>query len=287
LPWAHSGNAIGGVTFERGSGGRIQSRIDMPHQTNLAAIVITAVRMSSSFRYNIAKDNETGKNVSNDLIELTPPIRETLQERVYGELRLALMRGRFLPGRSLTIRAVAAVLGTSSMPVREAFRQLVAEQALEMSANRSFAVPLLTRQQYMDLVRIRAEIEGYAAAQAAARISPATVSNLRTINKAMIAASKSGDRDAYIIRNQEFHFVIYDASGSTVIKPIIESLWLQSGPYIALLFEEGPHAKGTLGRHEGAVEALRKGDAKAARAMISGDITDASEIILASGKFTD
>jgi DNA-binding GntR family transcriptional regulator len=225
--------------------------------------------------------------VSADLEELTPQVRQTLQERVYREIRLALMKGRFLPGRALTIRALAGVLGTSSMPVREALRQLVAEKALVMNAGRSFAVPLLTHMQYRDLVRIRAEIEGYTAAQAATRISPATVSKLRGLNKAMTAANKSGDRDSYILRNQEFHFLIYDASGSTVIKPIIESLWLQAGPYLALLFDEGPHAKSTLDRHEGAVEALKNADARAARAMIAGDITDCAEIILASRQFSD
>ena len=225
--------------------------------------------------------------MSADLHELTPPVRETLQERVHRELRLTLMRGRFLPGRSLTIRAVATALGTSTMPVREALRQLVTERALEMSANRSFQVPLLTRQRFTDLVRIRAEIEGYAAAQAASRISPSSVSNLLELNKVMLAASESGDRETYIVRNQEFHFGIYDAAGSAVLRPIIESLWLQSGPYIALLFGEGAHGKSNLGRHEGAVDALRRRDANAARAMISGDITDASGIILASGQFCD
>jgi DNA-binding GntR family transcriptional regulator len=225
--------------------------------------------------------------VSADLQELTPQVRQTLQERVYHEIRLALMKGRFLPGRALTIRALAAAVGTSSMPVREALRQLVAEKALVMNAGRSFAVPLLTRMQYRDLVRIRAEIEGYTAAQAATRIAPGTVAHLRALNKAMAAASKGGDRDSYILRNQEFHFLIYDASGSTVIKPIIESLWLQAGPYLALLFDEGPHAKSTLDHHEGAVEALKKGDARAARTMIAGDITDCAEIILASRQFSD
>jgi DNA-binding GntR family transcriptional regulator len=225
--------------------------------------------------------------MSVELLELTPPRRDTLQEQVHSELRLALMRGRFLPGRPLTIRSVANVLGTSVMPVREALRQLVAQRALEMSPNRSFAVPLLSKAQYLDLVSIRAEFEGFAAAQAAARIEPAAVTKLSHLNKAMVAASKAGDRDAYIIHNQEFHFLIYEAAGSQVLQALIESLWLQSGPYIALLFSEGPHAKGSLNRHDGAIDALKKRDAKAARVMIAGDITDAAAIILANARFNE
>ena len=52
----------------------------------------------------------------------------TLYEKVYEELRNALMSGRFLPGEPLTIRGVAEALGTSIMPVREALRRLAAER---------------------------------------------------------------------------------------------------------------------------------------------------------------
>jgi DNA-binding GntR family transcriptional regulator len=222
-----------------------------------------------------------------ELAVLTPPARETLQERVYGELRAALMRGRFLPGQSLTIRAVAAALRTSSMPVREALRQLVAERALGTLANRSFGVPLITRERFKDLVQVRVEIEGYAAARAASRISPGVIERLDSINKAMVTAERLAERELYIARNQEFHFLVYEAAGSGVLLPVIETLWLQSGPYIADAFSDGPHPKVTLDRHQGLIDALRRGDAVAARKMVAGDITDAAAVILAGSSFSD
>ncbi|WP_236858272.1 GntR family transcriptional regulator [Cereibacter sphaeroides] len=44
----------------------------------------------------------------------------TIQLQVYNRLREALFTGKLLPGESLTIRNLAAMLGTSPMPVREA-----------------------------------------------------------------------------------------------------------------------------------------------------------------------
>ncbi len=222
-----------------------------------------------------------------ELTALTPPERQTLQERVYGELRMALMRGKFLPGRSLTIRAVAAALRTSSMPVREALRQLVAERALDTLPNRSFGVPLIPRQRFKDLVEVRVEIEGYAAARAAARATPELARRLEQLNQAMIGAAQIGDRELYIARNQEFHFLIYETAGSEVLLPVIETFWLQSGPYIACVFSEGPNPKVDLDRHRGAIDALRRRDADRARAMIGGDIMDAAQIILAGAQFSD
>jgi DNA-binding GntR family transcriptional regulator len=228
-----------------------------------------------------------GAALSSDLATLTPPPRETLQERVYEELRAAIMGGRFLPGQTLTIRAVAAALRTSTMPVREALRQLVAERALDTLANRSFGIPRLSRSRFQDVVTVRVEIEGYAAATAAKRIEPSVVDRLKEINQGLHAAEKIGDRNRYIEHNKDFHFAIYGAAGSEVLLPIIETLWLQTGPYIACIYSDSPHPKVGLKRHEGAIRALSKGDSQAARTMIAADITDAAAVILSVAQFSD
>ena len=59
------------------------------------------------------------------LAPLAPIARETLQERVYRELRRALINGRFNPGQALTVNELAGSLRTSAMPVREAVARLV------------------------------------------------------------------------------------------------------------------------------------------------------------------
>jgi DNA-binding GntR family transcriptional regulator len=197
------------------------------------------------------------------------------------------MCGRFPPGQSLTIRAVAAALRTSSMPVREALRQLVAERALENRANRSFAIPLMSRSSFLDLVNVRSEIEGFAAAQAAGRIDDPTLDRAEEFDRAMLAAEKIQDRDMYIAHNRGFHFTIYEAAGSAVLLPIIETLWLQVGPYIKSVFSNGARAKVDLRRHESVVAALRQRDAARAKEMIAADIVDASKIILQSASFLD
>jgi hypothetical protein len=63
---------------------------------------------------------------------ISPVGRETLNDRVYRELKKSIMSGAFKPGSELKLRSVAEALGTSLMPVRDAMRRLVAERALEM-----------------------------------------------------------------------------------------------------------------------------------------------------------
>jgi len=214
-----------------------------------------------------------------ELTEFAPLSRENLQERVYRALRHALMRGAFPPGRSLTIRALAAALKTSAMPVREALRQLVAERALTMLPNRSFGTPLMTVAQFDDLRRIRMRIEGLAAAEAATRIDRTTLQHLEEIDTAMATAARRVKRERFIELNQEFHFTIYEAAGSAVLMPIIESLWLQIGPYLTFVFPDGERPQVTHATHRPVIVALKRRDAAAAEAALAADIDKAGEVL--------
>ena len=78
-------------------------------------------------------------------VQLAPVGRETVQDRVYTEMRRALIGGLFEPGQVLTIRGLADALATSTMPVREAVGRLITEKALEALPNRSARVPPITK----------------------------------------------------------------------------------------------------------------------------------------------
>ncbi len=82
--------------------------------------------------------------------------RETLNDRVYRELRTMIMSGGFEPGAELTLRALAQALKVSLMPVRDAIGRLVAERALEMLPNRKVIVPEITIDGFLEIDR-RAE----------------------------------------------------------------------------------------------------------------------------------
>ena len=58
-------------------------------------------------------------------LTLAPVGRETVQDRVYTELRRALISGMFAPGQVVTIRQLSDALMTSTMPVRDALGRLI------------------------------------------------------------------------------------------------------------------------------------------------------------------
>jgi DNA-binding GntR family transcriptional regulator len=214
-------------------------------------------------------------------VGLTPVGRETVNDRVYRELRRALIRGLFDPGQVLTIQELATTLQTSTMPVREALSRLISEQALAATPNRSVRVPPVDPDRLEDLLRARIVIEGAALELAAPNLTRAALDELTALVEAH--GARPAAIDAQLELNQAFHFTIYQASGSTVLIPIIESLWLQSGPYIraAALAFDPMSAISTSHYHSEIVTALRRGDVAAARAALATDIGRAFDLLRA------
>ncbi len=219
---------------------------------------------------------------------LTKVSHETVQERVYAALREQLMRGAFEPGQKLKIAELADAFGTSSMPVRDALNRLVAERALETLPHRTVRVPALTQRALLDLREARIAIEGLAVARAATRASAESLAILRSYIDVQIETDESHASQASAEHNRAFHFAIYRQSGSTILLPIIESLWLQFGPYLRDASErfDGREGRGTC-FHVEIVDALARGDAAAARIALEADIGRAFDLVISARPATE
>jgi DNA-binding GntR family transcriptional regulator len=215
---------------------------------------------------------------------ISPVARETLHDRVYAELRRSLIHGVFTTGQTLRIQDLAERLQTSTMPVRDALGRLVSENALEALPNRSIRVPVITRERLEDLARARVLIEGQVTALAIPNLRRPDFDRLRQLTTECEGAFR--DRNENSIRaatelNHAFHDHIYRAAGSAVLIPVIERLWLQSGPYVhaaAFLHDERMDPAGTH-HHWELIEALERGDRDDAIAALTRDITRAFNLI--------
>jgi len=224
------------------------------------------------------------------LPKLTPVDRGTVQERVYQKLRNALMKGHFGPGDPVTLRALAKAFGTSAMPVREALRQLVAEQALVVMPNRTIMVPLLSAERLDEVRAIRVALEGMLAERAAGRISESDVQKLQGLHEDMCGVVAAGEVKRYLALNQEFHFIIYASAGLPAALRLVENMWLQIGPVLNFLLTKEARSKSAKPNknmapifeenHLSAVKALMRKDGPAARHAISSDINDAADYLL-------
>lgn len=213
---------------------------------------------------------------------LMPLDKTPLQGRAYAHLKQALTAGLFRPGEMVTLKGVAESLGTSVMPVRDAVSRLVAQGALEMPTSRSIRVPLMSQEHFDDLCRCRLLAEGEATRLAAKRIGAAAIERLEEINGEYLDFYSAGQIREMLVANQTFHFSVYRESGSKLLFSMIETLWLQSGPYLSLLMDTAPEAQQPVvvvtHHHQELVDALRHGDAEAARKALHADISDAADL---------
>lgn len=199
--------------------------------------------------------------------------KETAGQWVYRCLRRAVMIGLVLPGRPLTIRDVAAALGVSTMPVREALRQLSTEQALEVQDNRRIMVPQMTVSKFRELCELRITLECHAAERALPYITAQRIDGLAAIDQRIDAAGEADDRERVMILNQEFHRYLYEANPHQMMMPLVESVWLQLGPFTRLALSR-LDAFYLVDRHAEAVAALRRHDPLALRIALEADIRD-------------
>jgi DNA-binding GntR family transcriptional regulator len=192
---------------------------------------------------------------------------------VYAAMKQALMRGRYKPGQKITIRGVASALGTSATPVREAIRRLAAEGAFEhLRSSGTARLPDLTIERLAEITEVRVALESLAARHAVRQMTDADIAHLEAIQLDLAEARDRNDYDTYLAKNEAFHFGYYRCSRMPNLVRAIESMWLQSGPYLSMLL---PGMRG-IDLHAAAIEAARRQDVEGAAAAIAEDIRRAA-----------
>ena len=205
------------------------------------------------------------------MIEKTDDLKT--HQWVYQLLRNNLLCGRIEPGKPLTIRGLAEILHVSPMPVREALHRLACEGAVEVKNNRRVIVPLMTAEKFSELCDLRILLETHAAEGALPYIKDRDIETLEELDRQVDAAVEEGDADQISLCNQAFHRYLYQANPFQISVPLIESLWLQLGPFSRIAIAKLAKAY-LVDRHAEALEALRKRNQFGLRRAIEADIRD-------------
>jgi DNA-binding GntR family transcriptional regulator len=194
-----------------------------------------------------------------------------------------LQDGRYAPGVKLILRDLAQEFDVSLTPVRDALNRLVGERILEMHANRTIAVPIPLAAEVREIRRIRMEIEGFAAAEAAEHVSNAELAQIEADSRDYVDARKHNDARRMREANRNFHFGVYAAARMPFLLEMIKGFWLRNGPLQHLLLQsELAPLERSDAYHGAVVTALRNRDPAAARQGIREDIAyPTDEIIVA------
>ena len=208
-----------------------------------------------------------------------------VHEHVFERVSQAIISGQFSPGSTISVRKLASEYGVSAMPAREAIRRLVAMGAMEMTDTRRITLAKMSEAKLQEIRVARLALEPFLAVKAWESVSTSARSKKRLIDQLvkcdteMDAAIKSGDVSSYARCNSEFHFSLYRASEATVMLGLVESLWLQFGPFMRVVIGRLGTAWLNDDKHKDAIFALRNDDPALLEKAITDDISDGMDNI--------
>ncbi|MFM9859095.1 GntR family transcriptional regulator [Pseudoxanthobacter sp. M-2] len=212
-------------------------------------------------------------------LALASPLQQSsLVEQIYRRLQHALMHGQMLPHQRLKVRELAASLGTSETPVREALFQLVRDRAIEIKSRHYVRVRRPTAREYLQIREVRLRLEPLAAASALPNLAEADIASLERLQSEFCAAQALGRYDDALRLGVEFHFGLYRRSENPVLIGILESLWCQIVPVISLPYLTRHSYDVTP--HDAALAAIRAGDPVALARAIEADLMLGSSVVI-------
>ena len=208
------------------------------------------------------------------------PGRENLSQRAYNHISSRLISGAMRPGEKLILRPLAARLGLSPTPVREALLRLVSEQALVLDERGSAIVPVMTAIQFREMCDMRSDLEARAAERAVAVADPAGVEELQRLSDQTVTLWNDGSYQDMLATNACFHRQVCVIGQSPLIQRVLEGLWIRLGPPYALALSRGvsPFPPG-MHPHELLMAALRTGNVEAARTASLHDVQASAQVI--------
>lgn len=202
--------------------------------------------------------------------------------RITAILKKALFSGEYKSGDELSLTDIAAKLGVSRTPVREAFQALEAEGLIELRMNKGAIVKPIDEKYLTDHYEMRTLLESEAAARAAKNGMPEAdrlIEKLMDVQKRMDSLSTSEYEDL----NFEVHSAIWTAADNMRLYKMLSNLW--NGPSIGFTSPKLDHYIKSTQEHINILKCIKKQDVEQARKAMQEHTERSMDNILKNFKF--
>jgi DNA-binding GntR family transcriptional regulator len=204
------------------------------------------------------------------MVGARPTRPPTLSEAALRRLREDLIRGRYRPGDRIRVDHVAAELGISALPVREALRVLLAEGRLEYEAHRGYRVSELTADDVEDIYLMCRLLEAEALRRGVPALDDAGIERMERALQALEAPPESASVWEMVSIHQEFHFVPVEYGRRPRIEAELRRLWDHTDHYRPLYLFAGLDVVDMMNQdHRALLAACAARDAERAIALLN------------------
>ena len=183
------------------------------------------------------------------------------------QLRNAIVTGSLEAGSLHSEQSIAANLGLSRTPIREALLQLVNERLVDFVPNRGVRIAELNAEHLAHVLQFRAAIEGCGASRMAANKDPHQIARLDSELKRQRKIIKAGDRLVWIQANMDFHMLLAENSENRLMMDAFASLASHTKRIGYRMNYRSQRMRESLDEHSAIVDAIRRGDSDRARTL--------------------
>ena len=204
----------------------------------------------------------------------------SLEEQVTATLESEILTGKLAAGTALTEQSLSVRLGVSRTPIRAALHTLAEEGLINLVPNRGAVVVGVTREDLIDIYKIRMRLEGLASALAAERISKEDLATLReSVELAEFYISKN-DTEHLKELDTQFHAIIYRASGNRMLNKTLSELHRNIISYRKMSLSVPGRLERSVGEHREILKAIEAGDAERADSLTCAHVAAALDNML-------
>jgi len=188
------------------------------------------------------------------------------------------MSGELRPGARVRLEEVAAQLGVSITPVREALLTLRGEDMVVLEPRKGYVVAPLSKQDVVDLFRLQGDIAGELAARVAERITDAQLDELTVANKALQRAARARKIEEVERLEYEFHRTINRLADARKLSWFLHT----ATRYTPARFYASDQAWRDSMRtdHDALLEAFGSRQPAAARALMTSHFTNGADLLI-------
>lgn len=215
-----------------------------------------------------------------DLTKLNLDNYKPLRDVVFESLRKAIVEGSLKPGQRLMEVQLAEQLGVSRTPVREAIRKLELEGFVIMLPRKGAYVADMSVKDIVDVLEVRAALEGLAANLAAERMEEKEIEELKKVSEDLNEAMKERNLDEILKKDVEFHQCIFESAGNKKLTQMINSLWEQVYRFRAGYMSDQSAMSGIREEHEQLINAIIRGEGEEASKCAKEHIERAEQYMI-------
>jgi DNA-binding GntR family transcriptional regulator len=207
-----------------------------------------------------------------------------LRDVIFNTLREAIISGELKPGERLMEVQLAEKMGVSRTPVREAIRKLELEGWVNMVARKGAQVAGLSLKDIMDVLEVRASLDGLATALAAVRMKEDELKELKNVYVQFTSYIEKDNLSGLIKKDVEFHDIIYRSSRNDKLLQIVNNLREQVHRFRVIYVKDTGSPKGLIKEHLDIIDAISDRDPEKAQRVAYTHIENQKDAVIKSLK---